>query len=103
MIEQFLTPENFRLIEFVATMVLGFWVKDLAINFVAGFSFWMNKAFNAGDEVYIDSQKAIIVRIGFRQTIFQIEDERGIIWRYIWNNRIQYTKLEKIIKRKENK
>lgn len=98
MIEQFLTPETFNLLEFVAIMVLGFWVKDLATNFVAGFSFWMNRAFNVGDTVYIDSQKAIIVRIGIRQTIFQIEDDRGITWRYVWNDRIKNLKMEKIVR-----
>ncbi len=99
MIEQFLTPETLNLIEFVATMVLGFWVKDLAVNLVTGFTFWLNKAFNVGDEVYIDSAKAIIIRIGFRQTIFQIEDERGITWRYVWNDRIKYLKMEKVVRK----
>lgn len=98
MIEQFLTPETLNLIEFVATMVLGFWVKDLAVNLVTGFTFWLNKAFNVGDEVYIDGAKAIIIRIGFRQTIFQIEDERGITWRYVWNDRIKFLKMEKVVR-----
>ena len=102
MIEQFLTPETLSLIEFVATMVLGFWVKDLAVNLVAGFSFWLNKAFNTGDTVYIDGKKAIIIRIGLRQTIFQIEDDRGITWRYVNNTRIPVLKLEKVVREDED-
>lgn len=52
---------------------------------------------NAGDEVYID--KAIIVKVGFRQTIFQIEDERGITWRYVWNDRIKFLRIEKVVRK----
>lgn len=101
MIEQFMTPETLNLIEFIGTMILGFWIKDLVVNLVTGFTFWTNKSFNVGDEVYIDGSKAIIVRIGIRQTIFQIEDERGITWRYVWNDRIKFLKIEKVI-RKDN-
>ena len=101
MIEQFLTPETLSLIEFVATMILGFWVKDLAVSLATGFSFWIDKAFNVGDTVYIDGKKAIIVAIGLRQTIFQIEDERGITWRYVFNARIKTLRLEKVVREKE--
>lgn len=101
MLEQFITPETLSLIEFIGSMILGFWIKDLAINLVTGFMFWRNRSFNLGDEVYIDNAKAIIVKIGIRQTVFQIEDDRGITWRYVWNDRIKYAKLEKVVRKED--
>ena len=101
MIEQYITVETINLLQLMGSMILGFWIKDLAVNFVSGFSFWLNKAFNAGDEVYLDKQKAIIIKIGFRQTIFQMEDDRGTTWRYVANSRINVLKLEKLIRKEE--
>ncbi len=84
------------------TIALGLAVKDLVTTFVSGLLFKINKTFNEGDRVYLEGQEAVIIKIGMRQTVFEIDDERGHIWRYIYNDRIKYLKLEKFIKNNEN-
>ena len=79
------------------SLVVTFWVKDLAVKIARGLSFKMNKAFNEGDEVLIDGKKAIIVKIGVTQTVFGIYTTSGYTWRYVPNERIAWIKLEKII------
>ena len=79
------------------SLVVTFWVKDLAVKIARGLSFKMNKAFNEGDEVLIDGKKAIIVKIGITQTVFGIYSPVGYTWRYVPNERIAWIKLEKII------
>ena len=79
------------------SLVVTFWVKDLAVKIARGLSFKMNKAFNEGDEVLIDGKKAIIVKIGITQTVFGIYTTSGYTWRYVPNERIAWIKLEKII------
>ena len=79
------------------SLVVTFWVKDLAVKIAKGLSFKMNKAFNEGDEVLIDGKKAIIVKIGITQTVFGIYTASGYTWRYVPNERIAWIKLEKII------
>ena len=79
------------------TIALGLAVKDLVTTFVSGMLFSFNRQFNEGDHVYLDKEKAIIVKIGLRQTIFQIENGRGVTWRYVYNDRIKTLKLEKVI------
>ena len=59
--------------------------------------FRFNPAFNEGDEVILNDQDAIIVRIGLRETVFGVYSKKGYVWRYIPNNKIQSLKLEKII------
>lgn len=83
------------------TIALGLAVKDLVTTFVSGLLFKINKTFNEGDLVYLEGQEAIIIKIGMRQTVFEIDDERGHIWRYIYNDRVKYLKLEKVIKENE--
>ena len=56
-------------------------------------------AFNEGDEVLLDGELAMIVKIGARQTVFGVYSERGYTWRYVPNERIPYLKLEKVIKK----
>ena len=79
------------------SLVVTFWVKDLAVKIAKGLSFKMNKAFNEGDEVLIDGKKAIIVKIGITQTVFGIYSPSGYTWRYVPNERISWVKLEKIV------
>ena len=83
------------------TIALGLAVKDLVTTFVSGCLFKFNKSFNEGDHVYLDGQKAVILKIGFRQTVFELNDDRGQTWRYLYNHRLQYAKLEKVIIHKE--
>ena len=79
------------------SIAIGLAVKDLLTTSVSGFLFWLDRNFNEGDEVYIDGEKAIIVRIGFRQTVFGIDNGRGYTWRFVYNHRISHMKLEKVI------
>ena len=79
------------------SLVVTFWIKDLAVKIARGLSFKMNKAFNEGDEVLIDGKKAIIVKIGITQTVLGIYTTSGYTWRYVPNERISWIKLEKII------
>ena len=78
-----------------------FWFKDFAVNLMSGLKFKFNPAFNEGDHIILDGEDAIIVRIGFRETVFGVYSEKGYVWRYISNDRLKLHKLEKIIN-KEN-
>lgn len=82
------------------TIALGLAVKELLVTFVSGLLFRFNKNFNEGDLVYIDGRYAVIIKIGFRQTVFEIDDERGHTWLFVYNDRIKMMKLEKVIKEK---
>lgn len=92
-----LSPGTIEIIGFLLTLIVGLAVKDFAMTFVAGIFFKLNKDFNEGDIVYLDGGKAIIVSIGLRWTKFEISDERGTVWRFIRNDRVRFSKLEKII------
>ena len=72
----------------------AFWFKDFATNFMQGLKFRFNPAFNEGDEVLLDGEQSIIVKIGLRETVF---GSRGYTWRYVANDKIPNLKLEKII------
>lgn len=79
------------------TIAVGLAVKDLLTTSVNGVLFFFNSDFRVGDRVYINGQKAIIIRIGFRQTIFRIDRDDEEIWLFVFNDRIKYQSLEKII------
>lgn len=73
--------------------------KDVATDFAKGISFKLNPMFKEGDRVIIDGEAATILKIGIRQTVFDIQREDGSeVWRYVNNHRIEYLRLEKIIK-----
>ena len=59
----------------------------------------MNPAFNEGDEVLLEGEDAMIVKIGARETVFGVYSDRGYTWRYIQNARIPFLKLEKVVKK----
>jgi hypothetical protein len=61
--------------------------------------FKFDPAFNEGEEVLLDGELAMIVKIGARQTVFGVYSHRGYTWRYVPNERIPYLKLEKVIKK----
>ena len=77
----------------------AFWFKDFATNCMQGLKFRFNPAFNEGDEVLLDGELAMIVKIGARQTVFGVYSDRGYTWRYVPNERIPVLKLEKVIKK----
>jgi hypothetical protein len=81
----------------VAVIVLLI-LKDVAVNVARGLKFYRNPAFMPGDVVILDGEPATIISIGFTETIFSIERDGIITWRYVPNTRIDYLKLEKIVK-----
>ena len=79
------------------SLVVAIWFKDFATGLAKGLKFKFDPAFNEGDEVLLDGELAMIVKIGARQTVFGVYSERGYTWRYVPNERIPYLKLEKVI------
>jgi hypothetical protein len=64
----------------------------------------MNRAFGEGDRVKIDDADAIIVKIGWTQTVFSIiKGDGDYVWRYVPNEMISILKLEKVIYDAESK
>ena len=84
-------------IGFILTLIVGLAIRDMAMSFVQGMKFKMHKAFKEGDRVLLDDDHALIVKIGFTETVFGIYGEQGYTWRYIPNSRIAGLKLEKIV------
>ena len=86
----------------VMIVIFGFMLKDFATKMSKGIAFSMNKQFQEGDHVLIDGERALIVKIGFTQTVFGFTKSNGefdgdYVWRYVPNERIEFLKLEKII------
>ena len=79
------------------SIMIAFWLKDFAQNFMVGLKFRMNGAFNEGDKVLLDGKDAIVVKIGLRDTVFGVYSDRVYTWRYVPNVKIPNLKLEKII------
>ena len=79
------------------SIMIAFWLKDFAQNFLVGLKFRMSRAFNEGDKVLLEGNDAIVVKIGIRDTVFGVYSDKGYTWRYVPNVRIPYLKLEKII------
>lgn len=71
--------------------------KDILTTITYGLMFYFDRSFNEGDNVYLDDQRALIIKIGIRKTCFQIQENDETHWRYIPNDKIRYAKLEKII------
>lgn len=83
-------------------LVITLMFKDFASQIAKGMSFKMNKAFQEGDKVILDGEKALIVKIGITTTVFGIQKKGGdldgdYVWRYVPNERIPFLKIEKII------
>ena len=79
------------------SIMIAFWLKDFAQNFMVGLKFRMNTAFNEGDKVILDGCPALIVKIGMSETVFGVYGKEGYTWRYVPNERIAFLKLEKIV------
>lgn len=86
-------------IAILISLVIAIWFKDFAIGLAKGLRFKFDPAFNEGEEVLLDGELAMIVKIGVRQTVFGVYSDRGYTWRYVPNERIPYLKLEKVIKK----
>jgi hypothetical protein len=79
------------------SITIGLLLKDLATKIAAGVIFYFDRNFNEGDQVFLDGEKATIVKMGPFTSVFMVENGRGTVWRYIPNDRIKYSKLEKVI------
>jgi len=81
--------------------IIGLWLKDFMTSLVASLKWKMKPGFEPGDTVFLDGESAVIISIGYRETVFEIDNGRGKVWRYIENTRIPTHRLEQIITKKE--
>ena len=86
-------------IGFVLTLLVGLAIKDYAVTFVKGAFFRFFSPFDEGDKVILEGKPALIIKIGFTETVFGVYNDDGYTWRYVQNERIPYLKLEKIVDR----
>ena len=84
-------------IGFTLTLIVALAMRDWATSFIKGMKFKMNKAFQEGDKVILDGCPALIVKIGMSETVFGVYGKDGYTWRYVPNERIAFSKLEKIV------
>jgi len=73
------------------------WFKDFTTNLIYGIKFKMNPSFNEGDAVVLNDEDAIIVKIGWGESVFGVYSKKGYTWRYVQNDRLHLLKLEKIV------
>ena len=92
-----LTTALVPLMAIFLSLGLGFFLKDLLVNFINGLKFKLDPSFNEGDKCIIDGDKSVIVKIGLYETVFSIYNGRGHVWRYVPNDRIKFLKSEKVI------
>jgi len=89
-------------------LIASLWLKDTGGKIVKGMAFKFNGQFQEGDEVILDGERAIIVKIGFSQTVFGIYRTNANsmkinhYWRYVPNERIAYLHIEKIVSDNED-
>ena len=80
------------------SIIMALMIKDWATSFVKGLKFKMNRDFNPGDVVLLDGEEAVIITIGLTKTVFEKVNNRGIVWRYVPNERLAFLKLEKVVR-----
>ena len=66
-------------------------VKDVISGIASGLLFAFNPYFNVGDKVVLDGKDGVIVSIGWRYTIIEVDD----VWFYVYNDRLKTLKLGK--------
>ena len=71
--------------------------KDYALQISKGLKFKLDPHFQEGDQVWLEDEPAVIVKIGLSSTVFGIVNGRGYIWRFVPNESIFDMKLEKIV------
>lgn len=82
----------------VMTVLFGMAIKDAGAAIAKGLMFRFNGIFKEGDIVFLDGERAIIVKLGIMRSVFGITKEDGTYcWRYISNLRMDHLKLEKIL------
>lgn len=95
--EIILSAEAITWISLLLSITVALVVKDFLTQIVAGFFFYLNRDFSEGHHVYIDGEPAVIIKVGFRVTIFAIKNGRGETWRYVPNDKIRTLRLERVI------
>ena len=87
----------------LVSIIMAMMIKDWATSLAKGIKFKLNNAFNPGDIVILDDEEAVIIAIGITKTVFEKVDERGIVWRYVPNERLAFLKLEKVVRKDVHK
>ena len=82
---------------FTLTLIIALAMRDWATSFIKGMKFKYSPAFAEGDKVILDGCPALIVKIGYQETVFGVYSKEGYTWRYVQNERIAFLKLEKIV------
>jgi hypothetical protein len=98
-IEEFFKPFIIVLIGGIIAM----WFKEAVADIVASIRWKMKPGFEPGDVVFLEGEQATIISIGLRETIFEIDNGRGKVWRYVENKRMPMMRLEKVIAKSNNK
>jgi len=84
-------------------LIFTLWLRDFAGKVVRSVSFKFSGQFKEGEEVIIDGERAIIVKIGLTQTVFGIyrttkgSSKINHYWRFVPNERIPFLHVEKIV------
>lgn len=103
-IAEWITP----FISGAVVLIVSLWFKDSAGRVAKGLSFKFSRQFNEGDEVILDGERALIVKIGFFHTVFGVyrtnvnSTKVSHYWRYVPNERIPFLKIEKIVSDNED-
>ena len=79
------------------SVVVFMWFKDYALQISKGLKFKLDPHFQEGDQVWLEDEPAVIVKIGLSSTVFGIVNGRGYIWRFVPNESIFDMKLEKVM------
>ena len=80
------------------SIIIALMIKDWATSFAKGLKFKMDREFTPGDVVLLDGEEAVIITIGMTKTVFEKIGKRGLVWRYVPNERLSYLKLEKVVR-----
>ena len=80
------------------SIIMAMMIKDWATSLAKGIKFKLSNAFNPGDVVLLDGEEAVIITIGVTKTVFEKVNDRGIVWRYVPNERLAFLKLEKVVR-----
>lgn len=87
------------LIGISVAMLLGFALKDLITNTIYGVKFICAEHWAAGQEVILEGKRARIIKVGFYETVFQVECPDGaVLWRYISNTNLANIDIARVIR-----
>jgi len=85
-----------EVVELVIGLFLTLILKDLVTTFANGVLFYLNKDFNSGDKIMLNGTEAVIISIGWRQSIFEVNVDGVKTWEYVYNDKIKNLRLGKI-------